>query len=64
MAAPYFAKMFPRISKLEERRAFFKTVLDEYQTDIEEHRRTLDPNEPRDYVDMFLIEEMKVLFKG
>ncbi len=38
----------------------FRTVLDFIGEEIESHRKNLDHNNPRDYIDAFIIEMEKV----
>jgi hypothetical protein len=35
-------------------------VMQYLHTKVEEHERTLDPNNPRDYIDVFLIEKSRM----
>ena len=53
---PWIAKTFPGLIGLEEHKQFYSFLSDEIQDLVENHKETLDVDNPRDFIDYFLIE--------
>ena len=53
---PWIAKIFPSSIGLEQHKQFYSYMSDEIQDLIENHKGTLDVDDPRDFIDHFLIE--------
>ena len=49
-------KLFPSVFKIEYTDRLLMDVIDLMHENIMKHKETLDPNEPRDFTDMMLIE--------
>ena len=53
---PQVARLFPESTGMASRQRFFENLLDTFAAEVKHHSETLDPNEPRDFIDMYLIE--------
>ena len=53
---PWLAKIIPSFFQMERTDKVFMDVVDLMQENIMKHKETLDPNDPRDFTDMMLIE--------
>ena len=56
---PQVARMFPEYSGIALRKRCFKNLFRGFVDEIEKHQSTLNPNEPRDFIDAFLVEGAK-----
>ena len=53
---PWIAKTFPGLIGVEQHKQFTSFLSDEIQDLVENHKETLDVDNPRDFIDYFLIE--------
>merc|ERR1712064_153227 len=56
IAYPWLAKIIPSFFDMDHTDKVFMDVIDLMTENIMKHKETLDPNEPRDFTDMMLIE--------
>ncbi|XP_046394970.1 methyl farnesoate epoxidase-like [Ischnura elegans] len=58
-AFPGLVKMFPYLTNIRERYNKVQEILEFFQTHIDEHKTTHDPDNPRDFMDVYLTEMNK-----
>merc|ERR550519_1559205 len=58
-AFPWMTKIYPKFNEYDETLDTTHGIMNMMKESIEEHENTLDANDPRDFIDKFLIEATK-----
>ena len=56
MICPWITKTFPSLTKLKQHKQFYLDISNKIQDLIEAHKKDLDVDNPRDFIDYFLID--------
>ena len=56
MLFPWMINKFPSLVKLERYKQFYLNISNSMQELIDEHKKDIDMDNPRDFIDCFLIE--------